>query len=482
MALTLDKIGMKKGPPKQDWYFNSPARPWNDGEQLQDQTELKESNLLNTKKQIRSHIEVNQKSIRSQISSQLEVKPDLFGSQLGVNQESFKANIEVNQESIRSPSGSQLEVNQESNKTASGRDDIGVNWESIRSQSAIDGFLDKIHDLEAHPSEPFEEIKRLSSQQLTLFLFIVECCAARGELSTGTITSSVLIQALQTTIKTIKGQLNRLIAKNLIHREKGKTGRGGFYSLRITPLVRSAATEYQRIAKRGELGVSWESIRSQLEKAFSLQKAENWESNGSQLGVHPAVKPSSSSSSELNLNKTTTNQPQNGLPPEWEDIDFSSLTEIGFNRAHILQFLQRGKLNPEQVQDSINAFSYDLRRNQKIKEIKTTPLRYLMKILGNGEIYIPPVNYLSPQEESLRLYVERKKKLQAARAATEKAAADFAFEEWIQELSYERKRELLPSILKNSGKDFQDISLRNHFDQEVWPNKRVELLALQQGS
>ena len=57
----------------------------------------------------------------------------------------------------------------------------------------------------------------------------------------------MLVAITNTTLKMVKTSIKRLIIKGLINREKGKTGRGGFYIFGITSQIQSATLEYYRL-------------------------------------------------------------------------------------------------------------------------------------------------------------------------------------------------------------------------------------------
>ena len=93
------------------------------------------------------------------------------------------------------------------------------------------------------------------------------------------------------------------------------------------------------------------------------------------------------------------------LDARWQAIDSSPITELRFGRSQIAQIAHSGRVSPEQLQDSIYAFAYDLSENQKAKSISGAPLNYFMGILRKGP-YVPPANYESPEERQQRLYLE----------------------------------------------------------------------------
>ena len=80
------------------------------------------------------------------------------------------------------------------------------------------------------------------------------------------------------------------------------------------------------------------------------------------------------------------------------------LATIGFTNNHLSQLFTKNELTPKQVQESINAFAFDLEENKAVK-IKTS----LKFVHGNSErwkAYNPPKNYESDEDRLLREQVE----------------------------------------------------------------------------
>ncbi len=95
------------------------------------------------------------------------------------------------------------------------------------------------------------------------------------------------------------------------------------------------------------------------------------------------------------------------LDAAWQKIDCSPLTEIRFGRNQVAQIAREGKFTPDELQDSIYAFAFDLSENGKSKTITGVPLNYFMGILRRGP-YAAPSNYESPDVRQKRLYLESK--------------------------------------------------------------------------
>ena len=173
------------------------------------------------------------------------------------------------------------------------------------------------------------------------------------------------------------------------------------------------------------------------------------------MDTQPATQPttalSSSSSSYINnINTTTTgdehkNQKAYVLSDEWKSINIEPLNSIGFTSTHLAQIASQNLLSAAIVQDSINAFAFDLQENKKGASIKKgDPTNFFMGILRNGKPYAPPSNYESPQDKAMRIYLDRKREAEQSRAAMEKEAFDYAFKDWFSKLSDEEKIRLLP--------------------------------------
>ena len=128
----------------------------------------------------------------------------------------------------------------------------------------------------------------------------------------------------------------------------------------------------------------------------------------------PEPSASSSSSSLKYIETTTTDEASKDFNPAWAEIDCESLNEIRFGRGHVTQIARDGRLTPEELQDSIYAFAFDLEHNGKAKGMTKPPLNYFMGILRKGP-YAAPANYEPPEIRQRRLYLEAKEREQKLR-------------------------------------------------------------------
>jgi hypothetical protein len=123
--------------------------------------------------------------------------------------------------------------------------------------------------------------------------------------------------------------------------------------------------------------------------AIKVQSDSNQGAIKVQSGCKSGCNPNSSSSSNNNIYKTTTTGEEVSKYPEWGGIDITPLTKIGFTRDHLLHIANMGKLSPEEVQNSIHAFAFDLEKNNKSEKLTETPLNAFVGILRKGSTYPP---------------------------------------------------------------------------------------------
>ena len=127
----------------------------------------------------------------------------------------------------------------------------------------------------------------------------------------------------------------------------------------------------------------------------------------------------------------------------WQEIDFSLLTKIGFKDIHISQLLTKGDLTPEEVQESIYAFAYDIEHNPSLLRIKTTPLNLFLGILKRGCPYFPSKEYDSVIK---RQYDKHQKERNRRKLQDEQIVDQHrnqTFVDWVERLSLKAKSEIL---------------------------------------
>ena len=301
-----------------------------------------------------------------------------------------------------------------------------------------------------------EAIEILVGNEKTLLTFLFQKCQAIGSLESMAITTQELKNLLKINAEHLRNLIYRIVKKGIIEINTLKKGRAGWRKFRFTKET------FQYLS---------------LEQSVSKPLA-NREQSVSKPLAEPLAEPLatlSSSSSIYNITTTT-----NELPEEWKNIDISPLEKINFSEYHLLQLYKKAILTLPMVQNSIYAFSYDLRNNDKIKEIKKSPLEFFLGILlKKNAPYAPPDNYESPKDEALRLYLEKQRVIEKTRAEREKEALNLAFNDWYNQISDEELLKLMPDLqIKQFGKKSALIInvSKAHFTETIWSKKHEEII------
>ena len=98
----------------------------------------------------------------------------------------------------------------------------------------------------------------------------------------------------------------------------------------------------------------------------------------------------------------------------------------------------KNELTPKQVQDSINAFAFDLYENKRGEKIKTSPLNLFMGILKGGNEYNPPKNFESEEDRFLREQVEAEREKLEKRQQMQSELKELKYKNWLLDLSVEK--------------------------------------------
>jgi len=267
------------------------------------------------------------------------------------------------------------------------------------------------------------------------------------------------------TFKTVRARLQQkgFLAKSVI-----KKGPGGWVQYKIPHEI------WQQLVTEWGYNKSTEGLQSDDNRSTSRTTNQT------------TTLSSSSSGGIFDKNTTTTHLDYNpqvkaALSPDWQGIDYEPLKEIGFSQSHLLQVIRAQpkldedkRLTPEQLKEAISWFSFDLLENNKAREIRTTPLNYFMGLMVKGSPYARPANYESLEDTARRKYFESKQAYKAKKEAQEREILDLEFESWVEGISVEEKRDLVPTIGKAGG-PVEQAGLRRHFEENVWPSQKKEI-------
>lgn len=283
-----------------------------------------------------------------------------------------------------------------------------------------------------------DSIFRLTGHQKKIFMFIVERCASRAMLTTGVIKGEIFSEITGTSSKMVKTSIQRLVGKKLIQRERGKTGRGGFYIFSLTELIRNAAIEYKRMIGSEEI--------------IEINRM----SNSTQMGIE-----------RRGINK---NDNKTLLPEEWKKINIYPLEDIGFNHNHLSDILETELADPLMVQESILHFAYGLEHESAKYKQYDDLLNLLIGRLRKGKPWFEK-NYRSPQEIAQAQLIEAKKNELERKKKLEDDAFKIALAEWQEDLN--------PTEISNitAKKGAGDITphtskLSKYFRENIWLSKK----------
>jgi hypothetical protein len=304
--------------------------------------------------------------------------------------------------------------------------------------------------------EPKHPLSVLIGLQRNVLLYVYESCRAEGAKVSAPIGIENLSRGLETTVSAARKATQRIEQKGYLSRVQYKDGRGGWTRYAIPDVVYNALLLQETRAK----------VKPNISQSRAKVEPE----------PEPQLRPklSSSSGSTFDLNKTTnTSECDSALPPEWVAIDVTQLGAIGFTQTHIRQLQKAGLLNPEELQDSINAFAFDLEVNGKAKKLTGPPLNFFMGCLRKGP-YAPPENYEAPEDRQRRLYLEAKEKQAKARRDIEERLEALEFDEWCSKLSASERTRLVPTTeFLKAGSTAHNVELRRYFRETIWPERKI---------
>ena len=336
-------------------------------------------------------------------------------------------------ESKKESFGNQLEIEKESNNPES------LEIKDTNKITKPKKIVEYSTDFDPNNLETMlDTISRLTGHQKKIFLFITDRCISRAMLSTGVIKGELLTQITSTTMKMVKTSIQRLVSKQLIVREKGKTGRGGFYSFKLSEIVRNAALEYKKmVGIDNQLGINRESFGSHLEI----------EKNGGNKKVDKTL-----------------------LPEEWKKINIYPLEDIGFNHNHLSDIFETRLADPQMVQESILHFAYGLEHESAKYKQYDDLLNLLIGRLRKGKPWFEK-NYRSPQEIAQAQLLEAKKNQLERKKKVEEDAFKLALAEWQEGLN---ETEVTKITAKKGSGDIMPhaTKLSIYFRENIWSEQK----------
>jgi predicted transcriptional regulator len=286
--------------------------------------------------------------------------------------------------------------------------------------------------------------------QKNLIIFIYSSCKLERNKSTQALALEHLTDTFKVSAGTVKTTIRRLERKNCIKRISFKNGRGGWSKYELSE---SLFMELLQLESSNKLGTNWEQSGNKVV---------------SQLVTEPVTSPLSSSS----INITTTNYKADALANIQIQLT-DGLTLIGFNQGHIEQLLRDSSLTPEEIQNSLDAFAFDLGFEDVKKKVRS-PIGLIMKLLKNGQAYISEKGYESEEDRLYRELIERAEKKNEEKKNLKAKFIEVKFEEWLENISDNDKRNLAEPIGEFMGIIHRQ-ELKEYFKREVYTTNNFNL-------
>ena len=300
----------------------------------------------------------------------------------------------------------------------------------------------------------------LVGHEKNLLLLIFKECLRTGNLVTPSLTLSFITQSLECSSGTAKIAIHRLIKKGFTWRNESKTGRGGWIKFGLSKSL-------------------YQSLR--IRETDNKQIANGYQTDNKQIAQRIAerITNATSSSSNLNINnKSTTTTHKNHYVTKWlESLDLSSLSNVGITVSTINRCLELyPDLEPEKIDDLICRFEEYLKGSEG-KAVKN-PRGFFISLAKQQSEGITPLDDIeTPADRCLREYVRRKEEMEVQRGELEKKALDFGFTSWLEGLEAEERDRLVPpNNIMSSGSSSQTIMLKNHFETQLWPMRKEQIM------
>ena len=278
-----------------------------------------------------------------------------------------------------------------------------------------------------------------------MLIFLYNSCRQARDRSTESLTIEHIIESLKINYDGVKTSIKRLIQKGYITRTSFKNGRGGWSKYELTEITFR------------------ELLQHETEDKVGTKVSTNWVQSEYKLGTQPSTQPSTELPSSSSINITTTNYKADALAK----IELTeSLTLIGFNQGHIEQLLRDSSLTPEEIQNSLNAFAFDL-GFEDVKRKVRSPIGLIMKLLKNGQAYVSEKGYESEEDRLYRELIERAERKNEEKKTLQAKLVEVKFEEWLDDVSDEDKRNMAEPIGEFMGIIHRQ-ELKEYFKREVY--------------
>lgn len=331
------------------------------------------------------------------------------------------------------------------NQTTAYREQKSVtNPSQIRNESVTDSVTSPSQSpsREIDHNLTLTRLVELSKNQRIILDHLYNICAQHGERTTSQISNTDLEKDTKINKGSLKNNISILNDNNIIFVKNTKYGPSGWRIFEIPEITYKYISSQRTTSKLAE--VRHESVTSPS-RSPSREVSQDL--------------PSSSS-----LINTTTNYKADALAENKIQLT-DGLIAAGFNQGHIEQLRRDSSLGPEEIQNSLNAFAFDL-GFEDVKRKVRSPIGLIMKLLKNGQAYISEKGYESEEDRLYRELVDRAEKKKEEKTKLEAKLINIKFEEWLENISNEEKRNLVEPVGEFMGLIHRE-ELKEYFKKNV---------------
>jgi hypothetical protein len=192
---------------------------------------------------------------------------------------------------------------------------------------------------------------------------------------------------------------------------------------------------------------------------------------GAQPGTQLGTSPSSSSRDLLIKEESTTTQADS-----ISRINLGLVQPFGITESVLARCIQ---LYPSLQVEQLEVLVFRFAEFAKDPKNKVQNARgffiSLAEQASKGQV---PLDHIeTPDERLMRLFVKQQEEAKSRRIDVERAALEFECETWLESLTPEMKLTLIPETQHvKAGSAPHVAMLKNHFAENVWPERRKQIL------
>jgi len=260
-----------------------------------------------------------------------------------------------------------------------------------------------------------QEFSHVSGLQRKLLYYVFNDCINNGSKESPFYNINKLSSSLSTSNHSVKSAIRQLRMKGIIEKNDFKDGRGGGTKFLIPDQV------FRELLNESRLKVDQKWVNSRSKVGSEV---------GSEVGQNV---PSSSLSINTKTNTITTSHETY----DWvHDIQTpENLKSLGLGLNHIKQLKEKFSLSTEQIQDGLEAFSFDLAKGE-LERLKARGVQniigYFFGAMKTGGYNSVCEGFVSSEQMAEKEMIERLAVRNKERQERKEKLEDLLFEEWLE--------------------------------------------------